>query len=189
MDRYQGYPDFITNYEVDENGHKISIEYADQTKTTVIDSRHNRDVMEERLYNQHQKIKKFVLPNLENQRRMNGCAVLNFVGFVGMELSLAKFSSVMISALFATYFGCKWLSNHKRICRLRLTDYCLEHADFIRLTKDSPNSYLQLSDAGQKAFELDHGFSLNHAHLYTNHDLKVLKKVNSQENLQENFHE
>lgn len=31
---------------------------------------------------------------------------------------------------------------------------------------------------------LDGGFSLNHAHLYTDHDLKTLKKVKMQETLQ-----
>ena len=105
MDCYQGYEEFMTSYEVDEASQKITIEYADKTKTTVIDSNHNRNVMTERLYNQHQEIKNKLLPHLEQLRGIEGCAVINFMAFVGVELVLAKTSSTISSVVFIMYFG------------------------------------------------------------------------------------
>lgn len=176
MDNYQGYKDFITCYER-ENDQSVVVKYADQTETTIINSSHNIDVIERRLYNQHQTIQGNVLPTLQKQMRDCRYAILNFVVFAGIELALDMPMSAVSSVGVMTYFVYQWAKRHKQVSRLQLTDYCLKNANSIQLVKTNPNVSLKLSESGEKAFEMDHGFSLNYAHLYTNKNLKQFKKV------------
>ena len=185
MDNYQGYPNFITNYEVDEENNKITIQYADGEKSTIIFSEHNIHAVEERLHHQHLTIMEKELPEWESEIKKRKIALFPFATLAGLGIASGSLFSSLFPLYFMGIYGCVIYKNRGLVRRLKLTDYCLKNADSIKLTKDSSNSHLQLSDAGEKAFELDHGFSLNHAHLYTNHDLKVLKKVSSQESLHE----
>lgn len=176
MDNYQGYKDFIICYEK-ENDQSVVVKYADQTETTIINSSHNIDVIERRLYNQHQTIQGNVLPRLQKQMRNCGYAILNFVVFAGIDLALDMPMPAASSAGFMTYFAYQWAKRHKQVSRLQLTDYCLQNADLIRMIRTKSVLQPKLSEQGQNAFEKDNGFTLNHAHLYTDNDLKELKKA------------
>ena len=189
MDKYQGYKDFVTNYEVDEKNNEIVIQYADKTSSTVVNSDHNISVMERRLYEQHQEAMEKVIPRWKSQMHTCGYAILNFMGFIGAELAIDKPKSAAYCVACTVFFGCIWMKNHRQVSRIKLTDYCVKNADSIQLVKTNPNVSLKLSKNGSQAFEMDQGFSLNHAHLYTNRDLKTLKKVKKQEPLQESSNE
>lgn len=184
MDKYQGYEHFMTSYEVDEKNKNIVVQYADKTENAIVYSNHNISVMDERLYRQHQEIMRKVIPGWKNQMKICEVVISFLMGFIGADFLLDRQTYVVSPVAFMVYLGCAWMKRHQKVSRFQLTDYCLQNADSIRLVKTNPDASLKLSKKGNKAFEMDCGFSLNHAHLYTNHDLKTLKKVKKQEALQ-----
>jgi len=177
MDSYQGYEHFMTSYEVDEDKNDIVIQYADQTKSTALATEHNMNVIESRLYKQHQEIMESELPKQKGKLRANDIFTAVNASFFVTAI-LAHFTLSTITSF--VFLGQGVYSSYvmkKSIKRLQLTDYCLRNADSIQLIRTESVMQPKLSDSGKEAFEKDHGFTLNHAHLYTNKDLKTLKKA------------
>ncbi len=177
MDNYQGYDNFVTCYEVDESKNQMTIQYADGSEATCIHSDHNMKVMEERLYNQHRTIMEERLPEWERKIRTYKTGSVLMSVCVGTSFALETSTIAMAPLCCIGVCGYKIYKDSKPIQRLKLTDYCLKNADAIKFTKTESILQPKLSESGREVFEKDGGFTLNHAHLYTDKDLKELKKV------------
>lgn len=176
MDNYQGYKDFITSYEIDEDNQSMVIQFADRKETKVVNSSHNINVVDRRLYKQHQELMKSVASERKKENRGYIVPIL-FNGAIG-SFCLMDTPIITVSALiFILGYVREICRNNKVIRRLELTDYCLQNADLIRLIRTESVLQPKLSEQGKNAFEKDNGFTLNHAHLYTDNDLKELKKA------------
>lgn len=178
MDNYQGYEDFITCYEVDENNNTMTIQYGDGKENTVASTSHNISVIEGRLRIQHLKIMEEELPKWEYEIKLRKFALTTpFAVLAGFSLITGSPISAVAPLYFIGLRSYMIYKNSNPAYRLKLTDYCLKNADMIKLIRTESVVELNLSGDGKEAFEKDRGFSLNHAHLYTNEDLKKIKKA------------
>lgn len=176
MDKLQKDGTFLTNYEIEEG--KITEYYSNNSKVTNIPNiPHNVNVCERRLLRQHLEAKEKGKERLDNVKKIKGIEI-SMLGMLGI-LSLTINSS--LGVLLASYYmvqNFRDIQKEKRnIWRLMITDYCLEHATSLKFSEKKKDASSTLSEKGKEAFKKDRGFSLNHAHLYTNNDLKILKKV------------
>ena len=177
MDSYQGYKDFVVSYEVDEEKNEINVEYADGSTLTTINSEHNVEEMETKLLNQHNTIKEKEFPTWERELNDAKKYLVPYAMIMGAGIAMKAYIGALSSLYFIGLNGRTIYNLNRPVTRIRLTDYCLENASSIKLAETKPITDLKLSKAGQEAFEKDHGFTLNHAHLYTTKDLKELKKM------------
>lgn len=176
LEKHQTNLSDLVSYE--EKGDKITLNYSDGTVSdNVPNIPHNIESCERNLLRQFEKSKE----EQENSFKYilkGGILSIMFFSFTGiLALSDKAYAAAISSAyfLFNTAFYMK--QNISEIRRFRLTDYCLTHATSLKFSENGRNISYKLSENGQKAFKLDHGFKLNHAHLYTNKDLKQLRKV------------
>lgn len=179
MDKYQNGKNsapYLVCYEIEDN--KIVENYADGSHSSYIPNiPHNIDACERKLMGQFQeeKIKQEGRGNLWIARKTVEISMLSVAVVCGVVSHM--YPIALLNALLATDFIREAKVKIKKIRRLRLTDYCLTHAMSLKFSENGRDASYGLSENGKKAFKLDRGFKLNHAHLYTNQDLKQLKKV------------
>ena len=166
----------LISYEV--SGNKIVLNYMDGTITDdVPNNEHNIEVCERKLLRQFEK-------NKEEQEKSFKLCLKNGISFImlfsftgGLALSDCAYAAAISSVYLILNTAFHMKQSIGKIHRLRLTDFCLQHAYQFKFSEDGRDASYTLSTNGKKAFKLDHGFKLNHSHLYTNKDLKQLKKV------------
>lgn len=176
MDKLQKSETFLTHYEIEEG--KITEYYGNNSKVSNIPNiPHNIEVCERRLCKQHKKAKESAKQDLNKIKQIKA-PKMGILGAMGlMSIAMGSYTGVLV-AIYCLAGNLLDIQLVKRKSwRLRITDYCLEHANFLKFSKTEKDASSTLSEKGKEAFEKDHGFSLNHAHLYTNNDLKMLKKV------------
>ena len=179
MDTYKSSKDnmpYLVCYEIKEN--RIIENYADGSRSTNIPNiPHNIDACNRKLMKQFQEEK--VLQSGRNKlflgRKAIEITMLSIAAICGIISRLYPIG--MLNILLTADFTREAFAKARKIQRLRLTDFCLQHANQFKFSENGRDASYTLSENGKKAFKLDHGFKLNHAHLYTNKDLKQLKKV------------
>lgn len=167
---------FLISYETKEG--KIIETYADGSRNENIpNTPHNIEACDRKLERQYQENFKPEVLKYKNLVVSNAITI--------GALSIIEVGAICSQAVLGTALGVAFILRdlneirkaRKKLKRLRLTDYCLTHAMSLKFSEEGRDASYGLSENGVKAFKLDRGFKLNHAHLYTNKDLKQLKKV------------
>lgn len=179
MDKYQNNKNsapYLVCYEIEDN--KIVENYADGSHSSYIPNiPHNIDACERKLMGQFQeeKVIQSKRGNLWIARKTVEISMLSVA--VVCSIFSHMYPMAFLNAFLAEDFVRATRKKISEIRRLRLTDYCLTHAMSLKFSENERDASYGLSENGKKAFKLDRGFKLNHAHLYTNGDLKQLRKV------------
>ena len=163
---------YLESYKIDKNW---IIKKYDRTSqlVKVPYTKHNISVCERQLARQSIEIEKKI--KLSRDGKLLATAIL-------MPISiLSWFSGLYIFSIYGVFSLAKIVpdlyTDNFHLNDIRLTNFCLQHVDEIKLVKDDIISRSMLSNKAKQVLKNEDFLNYNNSDQYTHNDLKQLKKA------------